>query len=444
MASYTRFSLDEQLNILRGEIAHTYPALKQASEMWKSVQTWLNPASRSLRESTNALEPFWDDEAGRRMVQWLRDTHTGSLGPWERAAAESHVVEHIDKLTAMLILNAFTFASEATKAANDPDYEETARSVVGAKLDEMATQYLRTGQAMLAARSRPWNGARGEVDPGVDTSSSPAGPGTQNPASPTSPSNPAPGQETPANPDQPQSPTEDPLQDALEAAPGALDALTSALESLQQLAGGGQSVPEPAALPDPTGGLPSWDPSSMSPSGLGDPSGMPSLAGGGGGDLPGGGGGAGGPGTGLGAGATAANPVSPSGTGAVGTALPPVATGTGARSAAGAAGSGAMPPMYPPQSAGARGSGGGVNPGNADRATGRPRERKPGGTPGVSLMGRAGKGRAAKGAAAPSAPPGARRDWDTENDGVQLLDEELWQVDPVHKNQEEPRFHAGR
>jgi len=438
--TYKNLSLDEQLNILRGEIAHTYPALKQASEMWQSVQTWLNPASRSLWESTNALEPFWDDEAGRRMVQWLRDTHTGSLGPWERAAAESHVTEHIDKLSGMLILNAFVFASEATKAANDPDYKDTARSVVGGKLDEMATQYLRTGHAMLAARSRPWNGARGEVDPGVDTSSSPAGPGTQNPASPASPSNPAPGQETPSTPEQPQSPTEDPLQDALEAAPGALDALTNALESLQQLAGGGQSVPDPAALPDPTGGLPSWD----SPSGLGDPSGMPSLAGGGGGDLPGGGGGAGGPGSGLGAGTTAANPVSPSGTGAVGTALPPVAAGTGSRSAAGTTGSGAMPPMYPPQSAGARGSGGGVNPGNADRATGRQRERKPGGTPGVSLMGRAGKGRAAKGVA-PSAQPGARRDWDTENNGVQLLDEELWQVDPVvHKNQEEPRFHAGR
>ncbi|AGM08748.1 hypothetical protein [Amycolatopsis keratiniphila] len=442
METYKRFSLKDQLDILRTEIAHTYPALKQAKAMWESVQTWLNPASRSLWESTNALEPFWDDEAGRRMVQWLRDTHTGSLGPWERAAAESHVTEHIDKLAGMLVLNAFVFASEATKAANDPGYEETARSVVGGKLDEMATQYLRTGNAMLAARSRPWNGARGEVDPGVDPSSSPPGPGTQNPASPTSPSNPAPGEETPTTPEQPQSPAEDPLQDALEAAPGALDALTSALESLQQLAGGGQSVPDPAALPNPTGALPSWDPSSTSPSGLGDPSGMPSLAGGGG-DLPGGG--AGGAGSGLGAGTPTATPVSPSGAGAVGTALPPTTAGAGARTASGAGGSGAMPPMYPPQQpGGTRGNGGGVNPGNADRATGRQRERKPGGTPGVSLMGRAGKGRATKGAA-PSAPPGARRDWDTENNGVQLLDEELWQVDPaVHKNQEEPRFHAGR
>ncbi|MFE6615965.1 hypothetical protein [Amycolatopsis sp. NPDC057786] len=438
--TYKDLSLDKQRKLLLGEISHTYPALRQASEMWTSVQRWLNPASRSLWESTNALEPFWDDEAGRRMVQWLRDTHTGSLGPWERAAAESHVVEHIDKLTGMIIQSALTFVSEATKAANDPDYEETARSVIGEKLDEMAILYLRTGHAMLAARSRPWNGARGEVDPGVGAGPSHAGTGTQNPASPVSPSNPAPGQENPATPEQPQNPTEDPLQEALEAAPDALDALTSALESLQQLAGGGQSVPEPAALPDPTGALPSWDPSSTSPSGIGDPSGMPSLAGGGG-DLPGGGGGAGGPGTGLGAGGPTANPVSPSGTGAVGTALPPVAAGTGARSAAGTAGSGAMPPMYPPQSAGARGSGGGVNPGNADRATGRQRERKPGGTPGVSLMGRAGKNRAS----ATAIPPGARRDWDTENDGVQLLDEELWQVDPVvHKNQEEPRFHAGR
>jgi hypothetical protein len=436
MADYKGRSLEDQLTIFRAEMAHTFPALQQASQMWGIAQGWLDPASRSLRDATKALEPNWDDDAGHTMVQWLRDTYDNSLAPWQRAAAESHVKEHIDTLIGMLAVNVWFFASEATKAVNDPDYKPKAQEAVGTKLNEIAQQYLRTGHAMLAARSRPWNGARGDIDPGTEAQPVPGrqSPSSANPSG--TPGNPSPGAEpdsTQSSPGQLQN-AQDPAKAALEEAPKALDALSKALESLQQL---GPAIPNPVT-PDSAGGLPSWDPASLSPSELANYSGLPSLAGGGGG-LPGGVGGAG---AGMTAGSPMANPVQP--TGMNGAALPPGASGATAGTAAGTAGSGMMPPMYPPQTAGAR-AGGGVQPGVAEYAgTGRPRERKPSGTPGVSLLGRAGRGQPAKGAAQ---PPSSRRGWDTENDTVQLLDEELWQVNPaVQMNQEDngPRYRAGQ
>lgn len=443
MADYKGISLEDQLAIFRGEMAHTFPALKQASEMWEVAHGWLQPASGSLLESTKALEPNWDDEAGRTMVHWLRDTYDNSLKPWERAVAESHVKEHIDTLVGMLGVNVWFFAGEATKVVNNPDYRSKAQEAVGTKLNEIAQQYLRTGHAMLAARSRPWNGARGEIDPGTDPGSSATGPRGQNPGGADSSG--ASGNPSPlAEPDSTQTsqgpPQEqDPAKDALEEAPKALDALSNAMDSLQQLAGdGGSTSPNSVTLPDSMGRLPSLDP--MSPAALADYSGLPSLAGGG---LPGGVGGVGG---GMTPGSSMANPV-PS-TGVNSAALPPSASGATAGMAAGTTGSGIMPSMYPPQTAGGRG-GGGIKPGTAEHAaTGRPRERKRSGTAGVSLPGRAGRGQPTKGGVAqPSSSSTPRRGWDTENDTVQLLDEELWQVnEAVQMNPEGngPRYRAGQ
>lgn len=200
-------------------------------------------------------------------------------------------------------------------------------------------------------------------------------------------------------------------------ATAALSAAAKALQAAQGLLGGTQ-VPDPLT-PD-LGDLDIPDAAYAQYA----PYGQPSLAGFDAGAY--GGGGAGGVGSPGGVSSGGTSLTGPGG--AIGAGTPPVPNAgmAGAAAAASAAGRSAPPPMYPPNNGAANGKSGpaGIKPGNSDRpaAESRPRPRRAGpATPGVALAGRAG-------AAQPK--PAARRNWDSDNDSLQVLDEHLWQVNP--------------
>ncbi|MFD6070661.1 hypothetical protein ACFWGA_25940, partial [Amycolatopsis lurida] len=298
-------------------------------------------------------------------------------------------------------------------------------------LNELAEAYDRARTSIERIGDWQWHGPRAALPESRQSSEGPQTAGTPGPAdiAPTDPGQ-VPDPVSPVSPSE----TQDPVEAALQEAPGALDALSQAAQSLQQLLGSAQSVPNPVSLPDSA----SFDPvalGSLSPAERADylnglaGSGSPSLAG------SGGAGGSGPASGGMGAGSSAVPQPSSMAAGTGGAPLSSAAA-FGAASTAGTAGtassgSGMAPPPASPNQAGKRADTG-IKPGTAeDTATGRPRERKPRGTPGVALLGRSGiTGRPGTGDGTVARPtPLARRRWDAGNDTVQLLDEELWQVE---------------
>ncbi|KAA2267176.1 hypothetical protein F0L68_01220 [Solihabitans fulvus] len=334
-----------------------------------------------------------------------------------------------------------------------------------AQLDALDQKYGTAADAMRVAIGGRWTGPRaatqetsdGPVTPGKDKggNDSSGKPGGTDPGATDPKQDPATTQ--PTNNDT-TSTNQDTLSTQLQTAATTLDSLTQAAQTLEQLLGGGSgSSGGSSGLPSPVGLSPTDLASLQSPLGSlinplehlnhlapsDNPLGLPSLAGLGGGDGIGGGAGRLGGTAGLGsaAGQPGVAPVHGSDLAPPLAAAPIAAartTGTGTTGTSATSGTGMVPPMYPPHGAGAK-SAGGVRPGAAEQANpARPRERKPNGTPGVSLLGRTAR---AKGAAPRSAAPTEpRRSWDPENDTVQLLDEELWQVD---RKDTEPRHRTG-
>ncbi|MFD5095256.1 hypothetical protein ACFWMR_31960 [Amycolatopsis thailandensis] len=454
--TYKTVTFDRQVQLFQAELQNTYPALIAARDMWDQAEKWIDDTHASLRSATNNLRgPNWDDEVGRAFVGWADEVSESGLGSWggqEKAPEgapqrpigsidEAHLPQEIGMLLAEMdvvrsIMNAWI---GAVNAKTDPEERtkeaEKAQEKVGGLLDMVAQQYVRTGYAMLAARGRPWNGpTQLGTGPGYDPDSGLGdGSGVPNAGDPPGedPGSPDPG--TPEQPKEQNPTTTDPVKQATET----LSALSDALSAAEQLLGGsGGETPD---LPDLSG----IDPSKLGDysdyldyadyadyaapagtSGLPSLAGMPDTAG-----LSGAGGGGAGAMPGLGASTGSSLPGDGLNAGAA-----PMASGLarGTTGSAAGAGSGGMPPpMMPPNGAG-KGENGGIKPGDAERPAGRQRG-KPAGTPGVPLLGRAVNG---KRKAPPAAP---QRRWDPENNTVQLLDEELWQVN----NDSAAKFRSG-
>ncbi|MEU7787868.1 hypothetical protein [Amycolatopsis sp. NPDC049159] len=369
------------------------------------MRSWVDPSGLANLVLTAGLPPTGGD---------LPSTVIRCLTDLSRGICEAHVkVEQLRN----------DFARKSIKEQSE-DFDDVYRDVMK-EIDGLKPRYEAATAALTKATGLGWRGPRSAAQdpPGPSVNPRPAAgaPGTASPASPS----PAPAAAPPSTPDTPTA--EDPLKAALEEAPNALDAASQALQGFQQLAGGAGDSPSPAEIGSPTPAEVADRLSALGDGGPGD-SGLPSLAGGGG--VPGGGGfGA----AGFPAPAPMPAPVvDPGSTTTTAAAIPALGTAAATSAAAAASSPGMTPPMQQ------RGGGGkppsGIKPGDAEHpATGR--SRKPAATPGVPLLGRAGR-RGAK--AAP--PPASRRRWDTGNDTVQLLDEELWQVD---KTDGAPRSRAG-
>ncbi|OXM57320.1 hypothetical protein CFP71_08590 [Amycolatopsis thailandensis] len=441
--SYAEKDFRAQLDIISGEVLHTLPRLKAAKEMWTKGREWISSTQDLVRRNLPDLSRGWLDAPGRRFVErvdassgltlgsWLGSESFGPPGtapgltvlvssmvdqPIRGGIVESQVLARIGALETLIESCARFAGDQIRRVEADQDQLKAAQHDLGVKLDEMAAQYRPTAMAMYAARGRAWDGPTGEVPSGNGTPFPANGTGAGGPNQNDVPDVPDPG--TPEEP-APQNPQNTPS--ALEQATDALSALSQAAESAQQLLGNGSGLNLPDTNPVDPGDwtLPPYDGASYP--GLGDPlaasggAGMPSLAGGG---LPEAGGGAGGLG-GL--------PAVPGANGSPGAAmnglgsLPGIAPAGTSGSAGSASGAGGMPPMMPPGNGGGKNSSGGIKPGDADHAgSGRQRGPRSGATPGVALLGRS------KGGGARQAT--AQRRWDAENDTVQLLDDELWQV----------------
>ncbi|MBE1495546.1 hypothetical protein H4696_002646 [Amycolatopsis lexingtonensis] len=423
--------------------------LASAALMWTQGRDWISRHAGLLYSQASALTAadHWPDAAGREfrsradrdaaiMRSWVDPSGLANLAladglPPTGGDPASTVIHCLDDL-ALGISEAQTKVEQLRNDFARLSIEEQAEQfddvyrAIMTEIDGLKPKYEAATTALHKAKGLEWRGPRraAQDPPGPASKPGPAAtaPGATTPA----PANPAPTAAPPSTPDEPA--TEDPVKAALAEAPNALDAASQALQGLQQLMGGGVGSPSPTDLGSPT-------PAEVAErlSGLGDGSpggaGLPSLAGGGA-DPAGGGFGA----AGLPAAAPPAPPAlpapDPGSTTAAAARVLGTAAATGAAAAAGSPGM--LPPMQP------RGAGGKaaaeIKPGDAEHAaTGR--SRKPGATPGVPLLGRAGR----RGSAA-TPPPASRRRWDTENDTVRLLDEELWQVD---KTDGAARFRAG-
>ncbi|WP_370964231.1 hypothetical protein [Amycolatopsis sp. cg9] len=444
--------IEETYRKLTAERDQHIPKLLAARQMWSDARGWIQrQAGLLLAQATHLTgADRWPDAAGRAFLQRaLRDVAvmqswvdrsgitssllaTGIPATAPPGVPSSQVFDGLDALVAGIreaqavvegLRNRYRSMSEEDRAKHlDEIYGKVAEQLTG-----LRPKYEAASTALKHAPGPAWAGPRGGASSTSEPSSSPgpaaAAPGTAGPASP----GPAPGTaQPPAQPSTQEAPaTEDPLKAALAEAPNALDAASQALQGLQQLVGGGGDSPSPTDLGSLTPAEVAARLSTLA-DGSSAGSGLPSLAGGGGAP-PGGGAGA--------AGFAAAAPMPSPAPDPVATAAAAVPAGSAFTTAGAAAASSAGPGMMPPaQPRGGGKAGSGVKPGDAEHAaTGR--SRKPGATPGVPLLGRAGR-RGSK--AGP--PPAPRRRWDSENDTVQLLDEELWQVD---KTDGAPRYRAG-
>ncbi|WP_037317027.1 hypothetical protein [Amycolatopsis orientalis] len=453
-------SIEEMYQQIYAEVQGHIPKLASTAWLWREARTWIGEQAKLLRQQANQLvtQDRWPDAAGQRFLQRV-NTDLATMSSWTDPSSRITVGKHVttsnvfDTISALdsglwgaqraaerLVLH-YNGLSDEEKGKQRQDIE----GKIAGEITKLAPLYEAAALGMRGAVGVDWSGPRaatsrqGQQGPATNPGpASNAGPTSASPNAAPSPTDPQPQEPTPAE-EAPEA--TDPLKDALEAAPGALDALSQAMQSAQQLLGGGTSSPSPLPL-DPVDPLGPGDPLSRSPASaeqlarIGDgASGLPSLAGGGVGPVGGPAGVGGGPGS-------PAAPIGPSSPGGIGsTAFPPVTslstTGSSGASASGSPGT--MPPaQQQPQHGGAK-TGGGIKPGAAEHAaTGRSRDRKPGTTPGVSLLGRSGRGRPVHRATEPAPAP---RRWDQENDTVQLLDEELWQVDQEDSG---PRYRAGQ
>lgn len=455
-------SIEEMYQQITAEVHTHVPKLVATGILWKEARTWVDNQANLLYEQARKLteQDRWPDDAGRQflarvsrdvavMRSWSDPTGmvysmmtVGLPIPKNNATPDlsDSVYGLVDGLwqahRAMeKLYHQYNALSEKDKNTQRP----TVEAAMAGEINGLAPKYQAAALALRNAVGRDWEGPRTATStrgrPGT------TGPGTATAAPSASPAPVAPRSPDPGTQPEPTPTPADPVKDALEAAPGALDALSQALQSAQQLmGGGGGNVPSPIAPAGP-GDLGSLTPGEVAArlSQLGgetsDGAGLPSLAGGGAEPIGAALGGGGAPVPAMTPGASS----SPTGGGNL--ALPAVASvATGSSAGASAATSpGAMPPAQQAQQGNGARTTNGIKPGAAEHAaTGRSRDRKPAGTPGVSLPGRSGRGRPVKRGAPEPAPAGRR--WDGENDTVQLLDEELWQV---KQETTAPRHRAG-
>lgn len=457
-------SIEEMYGQLTTETHTHVPKLVAIGYLWREARAWIDGQAALLHQQANQLvtQDRWPDEAGRQfMARVTRDTTvmrswldpsgmvtsmmTVGLPIPQKQTTASEVLEKVNALNLALCaaqnsakdqVDHYNRLSEEDRGKQRQDIE----TKIADEIAKLGPKYQEAALAMQKAVGLPWEGplgaTSGQGTPGPATNGVPAS-GAASPSAAPSPSSPQPQEPSPTEEETPE-PT-DPVKDALEAAPGALDALSQAMQSAQQLLGGGTGSPSPTPLGpiDPLGPGDSLTPAEVADrlARLEGGSGLPSLAGGGVSPV-------GAPAGAAGGVPSPTAPMNPSSPGGAGNAAFPAvaslsATGSGGTGAAGTPG--AMPPAQQQPQRGEARNGNGIKPGAAEHAaTGRSRDRKPGATPGVSLLGRSGRGRPVSRSAEPAPAP---RRWDRENDTVQLLDEELWQV-----NQEDngPRYRAGQ
>ncbi|WP_027927880.1 hypothetical protein [Amycolatopsis benzoatilytica] len=428
------------------------PKLAASAQMWRAARSWISSqASRLVTEAEKlTAADRWPDAAGQAFLQratrdtvamysWVdRSGITGAMlshgVPVASGPSSAQIFDSLDVLSRGI----FDAQAKVEKLRDDyrkmSDEDKTKHlgetySQIVSQLDALQPKYEAAAAALKGAQGQPWKGPRG-VSPEQAGPSAGPGPATApGPATPTS-AQPAPGPAAPVSPSTPDSPNAtDPWKAALEEAPNALDAASQALAGLQQLTGGGADAPSPTSPPS-LSDLGSLTPHQVADrlSALGD-SGLPSLAS------------AGGPvGGGLSSAAPVPTPLSMSvpatadlGTTATTAAALTAGAGLSSSGAAAAASSPGMMPQTPANGTRAGKAASEIKPGDAEYPVSRSRSGKTAGTPGVPLMGRAGR-RSTK----PNSP--APRRWEPGPDTVQLLDEELWQPG---KQESAPKHRAG-
>lgn len=438
---YTKTPFEEQVRLIAAEAGVRRGEVDAAQRMWADCATQLGVQLDRLADKKVELSNAWTDGTFPYFGEKLEQGRIEMLN-WTGPIEDNAVVAALTDLSQLIGDTAQNFAvlaekydrgkaaaQQAGQTFDDTDYQRSG----GCLLNQLATRYEAVGAALGKVRGPDWSGRRVMTPPPAQTSPQ-AGPDDTTARAPAG----TPGGEAPRNPSAPQQPDDqpsrqqDPAEDALAAAPGAVDALSQAMQSLDGLLGGGSDLTSSPGDYNPA------DLAAMTPEDYGKyldqlnagSVGLPTLAG-----LAG----AGGLGVGGAAlGGTPGIPAIPSADGATSVAGLGATVG-GTAAAASAVRPGMMPPMYPARTAGRQGSGG-VNPGAAEE-TGSVRKRKTTGTPGVPLRGRAGKTKPRKGSVAkPSEPaPQRRREPVTE-----LLDEELWQLNPEENEPQEGTWPATR
>ncbi|MEU3626420.1 hypothetical protein BS329_20210 [Amycolatopsis coloradensis] len=474
--TYTVLSLRAQHDKISAELPHI-PRLHAAADMWVEAATWIADKTVSFNQQVENLVSNWPDQAGdtfralaKRDIDTLRSwvqtpdaqipvtNEVPLLLPLPSTVQQSRPSYGITMSNVAVRLRELAddikrtfdyvdtlkrdfdvlFKRPGVQAEDRKAVEDDYRLKAGRALDNLGSHYRDVSDnALPDARGLAWTGPRSDVVPKL-TSDSPAGdganpggggdpnatggdPGTANPGETPKPA------ETPESPEEQKPLT---LQEQLDLASQGLDTAGKAVDLAgkvaDQLLGSGSSgapdVPDPATVPNPLEGWKPGDlPTLSGVPGADNPLGLPSLAGLDGGGGLGGGLGAGGIGAG-GAVPSAPGTASPM-AGVAGAALPGTAAAMGAAggTTGGTGGSPGMMPLYPPNGAGGRQGGGDIRPGAAEQVN-AVRSRKPDGNPGVALRGRAG---------AASRPPVTRQRPAVENDVVDVLDEDLWQLNPA-------------
>jgi len=444
-------SLETLHEIATFELTQHIEKCAAEATMWNDLIPYLNEAIHALRERIDRVGEHWRDAAFWALEGRVKTSIDGLVSVRDAIASSSLYKTFNDDLPTLIR------STQDRIQQRNADYQTQRESferngqvldkrpfeeAAGVALNELAIEYTLAEQAVRQLTEKlKWVGPRAhlpEVGPdGPSTNPGPVG-GPNSAGSEAADTHdplsaPAPASGPSPSPTDPAANSPDPSK-SLDGVPEALDALSQAMQSLGAT---GSDVPNPVTLP--VGEFDPADLASMSPEEYADylarmgASGLPSLAGGG----TGGGGSAG-----MTAVSPVANPV-PFGASS-GAPLPSSALLAAAGTAGGTAGPGAMPPMYPPNTQRTN-PGSGITPGATQQpGLGSPRKRKPSGTPGVSLLGRAGRvGPVEDSLAAPSSvTPQRRRDiaTDADPDTSQLLDEELWQV---NQQDTRPRHRAG-
>ncbi|GAB3156727.1 hypothetical protein GCM10027290_55160 [Micromonospora sonneratiae] len=448
-------SLETLHEIAAFELTQHIEKCAAEAAMWNGLTPYLNEAAHALRDRIDKVGEHWRDPAFWMLEGRVRTSIDGVVGVRDAIASSSLYKTFNDDLPALIRSTQDRIRQRyADYQTQRESFERNGQvldkrpfeEAAGMALNELAIEYLLAGQAVRQLTEKlKWVGPRAHLpevgpggpvtDPGAMAGPNSAGSGVDGGSGAVDPASvPDPASAPDPSPTDPTTNPQDEANTLLEQGSEALSALSQAIESL---GGTGSGVPDPVT--SPVGGLDPADLAAMSPAEYADyldRMGYPRLAAGGIGD--------GGP-----VGMTGVSPVAnqvPFG-GSNGTTLPsglPSATGIGA----GSTGPGAIPPMYPPSVQRAN-TGSGIMPGAAEQAgPGSPRKRTPGGIPGVSLSGRAGRAGPAKGGslASPSSVPpspssGAPQQWwETENATGQVLDEELWQV---NQQDRDPRYRTG-
>jgi hypothetical protein len=425
-----------QLAMLDAEAAHVQN-VQDSIHMWGNAAKFLQDQALTLRNRATLLrDTVWKDSAGQAFTDEVYKS-ADRMNACAKVVTDSGITTKLTLLsmTRVIVREQVRGVCERYRKKCDEGKGTTAEYLAHcaeagmhtAKLDSVYRTVADTLRSLQTAIPQ-WYGPQAAVD------------GAGGPYSPSAATTSGAGDPSAAGAGDPVAAEPQSVEDDPAAAPetaddpadlsDALNAATSALSAAEGLLGSGAQVPDPASLGDlgiePVDYAPHANHAGYATGG------QPTLAGLDAGGSFGGGGGGPGPvaGTSLGAGTVS------------GAGNAPMAGGIASTASGTPAVAGGTPPMYPPNNgagaAGARRAAGGIKPGDSGRpvAENRPRARRAGRamTPGVALAGRAGAG-------APK--PAARRGWDSDNDSLQVLDENLWQVDPQEEETHEDRRQPG-